>query len=108
MAIATTRVTGPFAMGSRFAVITKCQLDSSYPAGGWPLPATALGFAGSHIGDPEFAVEMDSANGWGAVYNYATQKLLLFTSTGTTSVEVTAGTNCSAAAPRAVATARYL
>lgn len=82
--------------------IYKCALDNSYVTGGYSAPPSSFGFSNAANNDPEMSVEVDSANGWGAVYNYATQKIQLFTSTATTSTEVTAASNVSAAAPRVI------
>ncbi len=102
MALTITTISKPYSLGDRWCSVSKVALDNSYPTGGYALLPSSLGFSNAANNDPEMNIEVDSANGWGAVYNYATQKLQLFTSTGTTSTEVTAATNVSAATPRVV------
>lgn len=108
MALSITKVGKPFTIGDRWTVINTLQGDSSYPAGGYSCPPSSLGFGKAANSDPEFIVELDSAGGWGAVYNYSTQKVQLFSSTATTQAEVTAGTNVSTPTFRAVATSKYI
>lgn len=106
MAATVTRVAGPFSTGDRYKTVSNVALDNSYPAGGYPLTPAQLGFASTT--DPEFTVECDNANGWTTTYDYTNQKLRLWTSTATTSVVVTAGTDVSAAATvRITASGKY-
>lgn len=102
MALTITTVAKPYSTGDRWCSVSKVALDSSYPTGGYALTPSQLGFTNAANNDPEMTIEVDSANGWSAVYNYTTQKLQLFSATATTSTEVTAATNVSAATPRVV------
>jgi hypothetical protein len=107
VALTITRIYGPVPKGDRFEIVNKVALDNSYPTGGYVLKPSDLGFANAANSDPEFLAEVDSANGWAAVYDYTNQKLKLFSATATTSTEVTNATDVSAAAPRVVAISKY-
>lgn len=106
MAITLTNISKPYSTGDRFVTVTKVALDNSYPTGGYSLKPTDLGFAATT--DPEFTVSIDEALGWGAVYDYVNQKLMLYAGTATTSAQVTNTTDVSAVtAMRVVATGKY-
>lgn len=107
MALTLTKIYGPISVGDRWEICNKVALDNSYPTGGYSLKPSDLGFAVAANSDPEFVCEVDAANGWSCLYDYTNQKLKLMTSTATTSSEVTAATDVSAAAPRVVAKSKY-
>lgn len=87
MAIVVTRISGPYTIGDRFRTLCTVALDNSYVTNGYPLTRAQLGFAAGT--DPEFHVEIDSANGYSAVYDYVNQKLLFYTTAGVQTANAT-------------------
>lgn len=103
MAITVTTISKPFSTGDRFKTVSSIALDNSYVTGGYPLSKNQLGLASTV--DPEFNVELDSANGWSATYDYVNAKLMLW---ATANVQVTNATDVSSiTALRVVATGKY-
>jgi hypothetical protein len=103
MAIVATQVAKPYSTGDRFRTITSFALDSSYPTGGYAVTKLQLGFAAT--ADPEFMVELDSANGWSATFDYVNLKIVLWSAANT---QVTNATDVSSVtALRALCTGKF-
>lgn len=94
MAITTTILAQPHTVGNRWRTVSKIALDNSYPTGGYAVTPQALGLgSNSFTADPEASVEIDNSLGYGARYDFANQKILLYSSAGT---QVTNATDVSA------------
>lgn len=66
--------------------------DAAYPAGGWPLTRTQIGFNASDTID---SVWVSSDAGYTAVYDIANQKLKVYTTAATEAATNLAGLNGS-------------
>jgi len=76
--------------------IVDVTLDSSYPAGGYPLASKDLGFGGSGRIDFVSAGGASKTGGWEAAWDYTNSKLQIFDSSGAAAAvmhECTAGTS---------------
>ena len=91
MALTLTPIRHPYVVGDRWEATWIAAADSSYSTGGYSLTQVDLGFSAAV--DPEFLVTVDNLMGYGAKYDYAAQKLLLYSSGST---QVTAATDLSA------------
>jgi hypothetical protein len=79
MALALTKIAGPYTIGNRWQTVFKVVADSSYPTGGWSLLRSDLGFAST--ADDRFQVEINNTAGYGCTYDYTNQKLKLYSGT---------------------------
>jgi len=84
----------PQSFGSQSGVEGQLTLDSSYPTGGYSLPASKFGLSSLS------AALVTTTGGYDLIYNYSTQKLMAFTAaggaggtTGATSAGTPAGIN---------------
>jgi len=75
--------------------IVDVTLDSSYPAGGYPLASKDLGFGGSGRIDFVDAGGMSKTGGWESAWDYTNSKLQIFDSSAAANAvahEVAGGT----------------
>ena len=75
--------------------IVDVTLDSSYPAGGYPLASKDLGFGTNGLIDMVIAT-MSKTGGWEVSWDYTNSKLQVFDSSGAAgaaSVQLTGGQN---------------
>lgn len=100
MAATVTQVSR-YAAGDQMRVVSDVKGDNSYPAGGYPVTLAQLGF----LSADSLVVDCQKlASGADAAYDYAAQKLKLFSGGAT---EVAAANDQSAVTYRVIATGRY-
>jgi hypothetical protein len=84
------------AAGGRYQTMTRITVDTSYPAGGWPLTGTQLGLPTGQV--DSVAADQNGVTAAGGVtlaYDKANQKLMAFggAAAGAAQAEITGGVN---------------
>src|SRR5215813_4914165 len=91
---ATVTVVRRGSSGDQFVRTVDVTCDNAYPAGGYPITPAQLGFGTNGVID-FVASALSKAGGWECGWNYTTNKLQVFDSSGAAnaaSVEITTAT----------------